>query len=59
MGLDWFSVAMEASGSGTPDLFCSTMFLGYVDIYRRKKSVRGAMRGVGAPPTLVSSSFIF
>ena len=54
-GLDWFSVATEASGGGTPDLFCSVMFLGYVDIYRRKKSVRGAMRrprGRGrAPPS--------
>ena len=44
MGLDWFSVATEASGGGTPDLFCSSMFLGYMDIYRRKKSVRGATR---------------
>ena len=25
-GLDWFSVATEASGSGTPDLFCSQSF---------------------------------
>ena len=45
MGLDWFSVATEASGGGTPDLLCSLMFLGYMDIYRRKKSVRGATRG--------------
>ena len=45
MGLDWFSVATEASGGGTPDLFCSLMFLGYMDIYRRNKSVRGATRG--------------
>ena len=44
-GLDWFLVATEASGGGTPDLFCSLMFLGYMDIYRQKKSVRGAMRG--------------
>ena len=34
MGLDWFSVATEASGGGTPDLFWSLMFLGYMDIYR-------------------------
>ena len=47
MGLDWFSVATEASGGGTPDLLCSPMFLGYMDIYRRKKLVRGATRGVG------------
>ena len=45
MGLDWFSVATEAPGGGTPDLLCSPMFLGYMDIYRRKKSVRGATRG--------------
>ena len=44
-GLDWFSVATEAFGGGTPYLFCSLMFLGYKDIYRRKKSVRGATRG--------------
>ena len=25
-GLDWFSVATEASGGGTPDLFCSSKF---------------------------------
>ena len=55
-GLDWFSGVTEASGSGTPDLFCPTMVLGYIDIYRRKKYVRGATRvegaprGVGAPP---------
>ena len=44
-GLDWFSVATEASGGGTPDLLCSRMFLGYMEIYRRKKYVRGATRG--------------
>ena len=32
-GLDWFSVAMEASGGGTPDLLCSSKFLGYMGIY--------------------------
>ena len=40
-----FLVATEACGGGTPDLLCSLMFLGYMDIYRRKKSVRGATRG--------------
>ena len=40
-GLDWFSVATEASGGGTPDLLCSSMFLGYMEIYRRKKYIRG------------------
>ena len=40
-----FLVAIEACGGGTPDLSSSSMFLGYVDLYRRKKSVRGALRG--------------
>ena len=44
MGLDWFSVATEASGGGTPDLLCSRMFLGYMEIYRQKKYVKGATR---------------
>ena len=44
-GRDWFFMAIEACGGGTPDLFCSLMFLGYMDIYRRKKLVRGATRG--------------
>ena len=59
MGLDWLSVATEASGGGTPDLFCSPIVLGYMEIYRRKKYVRGPRgahegggrtQGVGAPP---------
>ena len=44
-GPDWFLVATEACGGGTPDLFCSPKVLGYIGIYRRKKYVRGAMRG--------------
>ena len=40
-----FLVAIEACGGGTPDLSCSLMFLGYMEIYRQKKSVRGATRG--------------
>ena len=44
-GLDWFSVATEASGGGTPNLLCSPIILGYMEIYRRKKYVRGATRG--------------
>ena len=44
-GLDWFSMATKAFGGGTPDLLCSRMFLGYMEIYRRKKYIRGAMRG--------------
>ena len=59
-GPDWFLVATEACDGGTPDLgFFSPMFLGYMDLYRQKKSVggasrgpgdRGTPRGVGAPP---------
>ena len=41
----WFLVATKACGGGTPDLFCSPMVLGYMDIYRRMKSVREATRG--------------
>ena len=61
----WQGAGTEACGGGTPDLFCSPMFLGYMDIYRRKKSVRGATRGprgwgraqgAGAPPCLVATS---
>ena len=44
-GPNWFLVAIEACGGGTPDLFCSPKVLGYMGIYRRKKSVRGATRG--------------
>ena len=40
-GPDLFLVATEACGGGTPDLLCSPKVLGYMDIYRRKKSVRG------------------
>ena len=40
-----FLVATEACGGGTPDLLCSSMFLGYMGIYRRRKYVRGATRG--------------
>ena len=49
-GLDWFSVATEASSGGTPDLLCPPIVLGYMEIYRRKKCVRGATRVEGAPP---------
>ena len=58
-------VATEACGGRTPDLSSSSMFLGYVDLYRRKKSVGGASRGpedrgcaqgVGAPSYLLASS---
>ena len=52
-GLDWFSVATEASGGGTPDLLCSPKFLGYMGIYGRKKYVGGppgCPRGRGVRP---------
>ena len=45
-GLDWFSVATEASGSGTPDLLSVLEYLGYVSIYGCRKCVGGAS---GAP----------
>ena len=44
-GLDWLSVATETSGGRTLDLLCSRMFLGYMEIYRRKKYIKGATRG--------------
>ena len=58
-----FLVATEACGGGTPDLLCSSMFLGYMEIYRRKEHVGGAPRGPrgrgraqgGVPSTLVTS----
>ena len=64
-GLDWLSVATEASGGGTPDLLSVLEVLGYVSIYGCRKYVGGASgapRGMGArsrggaPPTLVSTS---
>ena len=58
-GLDWLSVATEASGSGTPGLLCSLEVLGYMEIYRGKKYVRGprgAHEGGGRAPCLVASS---
>ena len=57
-------MALEASGGETPDLLCSTKFLGYMGIYGRKKYVggspgcprgRGRAREVGALPILVGS----
>ena len=40
-GLDWFSVATEASGSGTPDLLFVLEVLRYVGIYGCKGYVGG------------------
>ena len=45
-GLDWLSVATEASGGGTPDLLSVLEVLGYDDIYGCRKYVGGA---TGAP----------
>ena len=45
-GPDWFLVATEASGGGTPDLISVLQVLGYNDIYGCKKDVGGA---TGAP----------
>ena len=43
-GLDWFSVATEASGGGTPDLISVLEVLGYHDIYGCRGYVGGALR---------------
>ena len=62
MGLDWLLVATEASGGGTPDLMFVLEVLGYMELYRQKKHVRGAMgphEAGGRAPTLVGSSRIF
>ena len=47
MGLDWFLVATEASGGGTPDLIFVLEVLGYMELYREKKHVRGVTRATG------------
>ena len=64
-GPDWFLVATEACGGGTPDLSSVLEVLGYVGIYGcRGTSVdlRGAHevggRAQGAPPTLVGSPYL-
>ena len=44
MGLDWFLVATEASGGGTPDLSCVLEVLGHVGIYGCRRYLRGATR---------------
>ena len=42
--LDWFPMATEASGGGTPDIFSVLEVLGYVGIYGCRRYVRGATR---------------
>ena len=41
----WDLLGTEGCGSGNRVSWCSRMFSGYMSIYRRKKSVRGATRG--------------
>ena len=51
----WDLTGTEGCGDGNRVSWCSWMFLGYASIYRRRKSVRGAMRdpqGWGAPTPL-------
>ena len=65
-GPDWFFVALEACGGGTPDLGSVLEVLGYIGIYGCRGYVGGATgvpRGRGraqggAPPTLMSTSRI-
>jgi len=58
----WDLADTEGCGSGNSFLWCSWMVSGYVDIYRRRKSFRGATRQgarppiLGAPATLVAAS---
>ena len=67
-GLDWFSVATEASSGGTPDLLCSPIVVGYMEIYIGRRSTsgepRGAHKGEGRAqggrraPCIVDSSLV-
>ena len=43
-GPDWFLVATETCGGGTPDLSSVLEVLGYMGIYGLKKYVGGALR---------------
>ena len=55
-GPDWFLVATEACGSGTPDLgfFLEVWgFIGEVGVENNSGGPTGSPRGRGAPPTLV------
>ena len=44
-GPDWVLVATEACGGGTLDLFCSAVFLGYMEIYIGERSTSGGHEG--------------
>ena len=63
----WDLMGTEVCGDGNRVSWCSLMVSVYVGIYRRKKSVGGAMRGpegwgraqgIGVPPCLVASLLI-
>ena len=41
----WYLMGTEGCGGANRVSWCSRMFSGYMSIYRRKKSVRGATRG--------------
>ena len=41
----WDLSGIEGCGGGIRFSWCSWMFGGYVDLYRRKKYVSGSMRG--------------
>ena len=65
MGLDWFLVATEACGGGTPDLGFFLGVWGYIRGVgvgnksggpRGGHEVGGVPRGVGCAPTLVVAS---
>ena len=69
MGLDWFSVTTEASGGGSPDLFCYSMFGGiwiyiYIEGISTSVEQRGAHEGGGRAhggrraPCLVAYSIV-
>ena len=67
-GPDWFLVATEACGGGTPDLSSVLEVLGYVGIYGCRENVggatgaprgRGRAQGEGVPSTLVTASWLF
>ena len=59
-GPDWFLVATEACGGGTPDLSYVLEVLGYKSIYGCRGYVRGTTGGThevgGRAPYVVSSS---
>ena len=60
-GPDWFLVATEACGGGTPDVGSVLEVLGYKSIYGCRGYIEGATgapRGRGPAPTLVGSPYL-